>query len=369
LRIVVACVVIGLVLAWQGNVFTDTVESGEAERPVRALGDKATALVESASAGRTRELLGSLRARSEVVLAPRVSGRVIEMRVEASDRIEEGQIVTRLESKGLRTAVGEAEAAVDSAEAELRGAQEAFARVKAGFEDNVASEVRLIEAQRRRDAAAGRLEQSREALAAAETRLGYATLRSPIDGVVIDTLADPGDLAMPGQPLMTLYAPERLEAQVSVPASLVSRFTRGATFPIVIEAIGFEGAATVRTLVQQAESGTRSSLARLRLTVPDDALPGMFVRLRIETGARDALVVPNAAIGRVRQLAFVWYVDDDDTLQRRVVRTGAQHADGRVEILSGLERGDRILAEWIDDPGARSNSRDAEDDAKGSGGA
>lgn len=364
LRIAGAIVVLAAVVAWQSNLFNDKVESGTVARQPPNATHHSVARVESIPIGRTRSLLGALRARGEVRVAPRISGRVIEMPVEAGDRIQEGQIVTLLERDALQTAVGEAEAALDSAEAEFRGAEETLERVKAGFENNVASEVRLIDAQRLRDAAAGRLERSRETLAAAETRLGYATLRSPIDGVIIDTLADPGDLAMPGRPLMTLYDPERLEAQVSVPASLASRFTRGAAFPIVIEAIGFECDATVRTIVQQAESGTRSLLARLRLTAPDDALPGMFLRLSIKTAARDALVVPHDAIGHVRQLAFVWHVDDDDALRRRLVRTGAKHADGRIEILSGLERGDRVLAEWTDDPGAASNASNVDSGAK-----
>ncbi len=352
LRVLAAIAVITLVLAWQADLFADRVRPGEVERRTHRLGDRATASVEAAAVGRRRELSGSLRARTTVRLAPRVSGRVVELLAEAGERVERGQVVAQLEREALRAAVGEADAVVAAREADLRGAEEALDRIEAGFEDAVASELRLVQASSRRDAAAAALERAREALANAESRLGWTTLRSPIDGVVIDTAVDPGDLAMPGSTLLTMFDPGTLEAQVSVPASLLGRFEEGERFPVAVEAAGFEGVAVVRTRVRRTDPGTRSTLVRLRIPAPESALPGMYVRLFVETGVRDALLLPESAIGRVRQLAFVWRVTPDGVLRRRLVRTGARRPGGRIEILAGLDAGDRVLAAWTSDPGA-----------------
>lgn len=290
------------------------------------------------------------------------------MNVEAGYRVTLGQIVVRLERDALQAAVGEADAAVAIAEADLRGAEKSLERVEEGFRDNVASEVRLIEATRERDAASAALRRAKETFAKATSQLDDATLRSPIDGIVIDTMIDAGDLAMPGQPIAAMFDPDRLEAQISVPASLTGRFKEGSTFPIIIEALGFEADATVRVLVQRSDPRTRSSLVRMRMPAVEGAMPGMFVRLFIETGTRDALTIPRSAIGRVRQLTFVWRATDDDVLKRRLVRIGSELPDGRVEVLSGLERGDRILARWTDDPSVDSTGRSAMNRAESSDG-
>lgn len=367
-RIVGAIAIVALVLAWQANLFTKKVKSGVADRAYPSATGSELFRVESTPLGRTRELLGSLRARNEIRLAPRVSGRVLQMNVEAGYRVTRGQIVVRLERDALQAAVGEADAAVAIAEADLRGAEKSLERVEEGFRDNVASEVRLIEATRERDAAGAALRRAKETFAKATSQLDDATLRSPIDGIVIDTMIDAGDLAMPGQPIAAMFDPDRIEAQISVPASLTGRFKEGSTFPIIIEALGFEADATVRVLVQRSDPRTRSSLVRMRMPAVEGAMPGMFVRLFIETGTRDALTIPRSAIGRVRQLTFVWRATDDDVLKRRLVRIGSELPDGRVEVLSGLERGDRILARWTDDPSVDSTGRSAMNRAESSDG-
>jgi RND family efflux transporter MFP subunit len=368
LRIVGAVAIVVLVIAWQANVFTNKIDPGAVDREHPDATGRELARVESTPLGRTRELLGSLRARNQIRLAPRVSGRVLQINAEAGDRVAQDQIVVQLERGALEAALGEADAAVAIAEADLRGAEEALERVDAGFQNNVATEVRLIEATRQRDAAVAALRRAKAARAKAASQLDDATLRSPIDGIVIDTMVDAGDLAMPGQAVVAMFDPDRLEAQVSVPASLTGRFKEDATFPVIVEALDAETVATVRTLVQRSDPRTRSSLARLRITEVDGALPGMFVRLFIETGSRDALIIPRSAIGRVRQLTFVWRATDDDVLRRRLVRIGSELPDGRVEVLSGLERGDRILARWTDDPSDDSTGQSAKNRAKGSDG-
>lgn len=348
LRVVAAATVIVLVILWQAEVFTEKTAPGETERRGDELDGRETVVVESLATARERDLLGALRARTEVRVAPRIIGRIVDLPAQAGDRVRREDVLARLDREALEAGVSRTSAAAEAALSRLRGAEEALARIEAGFADDVASEIRLIEARQRRDEARARAEEARESLRQARIELDYATIRSPIDGVVIDRLAEAGDLATPGQPIVVMFDPDRLEAEVSVPSSQASRFTVGARFAVEIEALGVATTGVVRTLVPLADARTRAVLARLDLEAPPGSLPGMFVRLRLKTDERDVLAVPASAIGRVRQLDFVWIVDEDNRLRRRFVRSGDSVGEGLVEVLSGLSAGDRVAARWSD---------------------
>lgn len=361
LRVTAALVLIALVIAWQADVFTEKIRSGATDRQAANLDGRQTVLVESLSLPQTRNLLGALRSRNQVHIAPRLTGRVNDLLIEAGDSVRAGDVLVRLDEDELEAAVAQAGAAADAARARLRGAEKTFARIEAGFKDDVASEIRLIEARQVRDAAQASSDQAQEALRQARIQASYATIRSPITGIVIDTLLEEGDLALPGQPMVIMFDPDRIEAEISVPSSLASHFKVRAEFALYIEAIGVRTTGTVRTLVPRADTATRSVLARLELDAPQGSLPGMFVRLELHAEERPVLALPAYAIGSVRQLDFVWFVAEDDTLRRRFVRPGRFLGDDRVEILSGLTEGDRVLARWSHntvDFGASTDDRD-----------
>ncbi len=367
LRVIAAATVIVLVILWQAEVFTEKTAPGETERRGDELDGRETVVVESLATARERDLLGALRARTEVRVAPRIIGRIVDLPAQAGDRVRREDVLARLDRVALEAGVSRASAAAEAALSRLRGAEEALARIEAGFADDVASEIRLIEARQRRDEARARAEEARESLRQARVELDYATIRSPIDGVVIDRLAEAGDLATPGQPIVVMFDPDRLEAEVSVPSSQASRFEVGARFAVEIEALGVATTGVVRTLVPLADARTRAVLTRLDLEAPPGSLPGMFIRLRLKTDERNVLAVPASAIGRVRQLDFVWIVDEDNRLRRRFVRSGDSVGEGLVEVLSGLSAGDRVAARWSDPVDVRDASGRERGDA-GSGG-
>jgi len=364
LRVTAAFMLIALVIAWQADVFTEKIQPGVTERRGVNLDGHEVTFVESLSLPQKRDLLGTLRSRNQVHIAPRLTGRIDDLLIEAGDSVQSGDVLVRLESDGLEAGIAQAEAAADAAQAGLRGAEETLARIEAGFKSNVASEIRLIEAKQLRDTAQARFDQAKEALRQARIQAGYATIRSPITGIVIDTLLEEGDLALPGQPLVIMFDPNRVEAEISVPSSQASHFKVGAEFTLTIEAIGIRTTGTVRTLVPRADTATRSVLARLELDAPQGSLPGMFVRLELHAEERPVLALPASAIGSVRQLDFVWFVAGDDTLRRRFVRPGRFLGEDRVEILSGLSAGDRVLARWSHHTGHSGVPVDARDDTE-----
>ncbi|MDX1653661.1 MAG: HlyD family efflux transporter periplasmic adaptor subunit, partial [Candidatus Competibacteraceae bacterium] len=148
--------------------------------------------------------------------------------------------------------------------------------------------------------------------------------------------------AVPGQPLLRLYDPDQLRLEASVRESLASRLQRGATLTARIDALDLELPATVDEIVPTADPGSRSFLVKAALPFRADLYPGMFGRLLIPLGTVARLYVPQEAVARFGQLEFVQVPTPQGTA-RRYIRTAGPGAEGRLEVLSGLSEGERVI--------------------------
>jgi multidrug efflux pump subunit AcrA (membrane-fusion protein) len=124
--------------------------------------------------------------------------------------------------------------------------------------------------------------------------------------------------------------------------SLATLLARGQSLVARIDALNAEYPVTIEEIVPLADPGSRSFIVKASL--PDDAqlYPGMFGRLLIAHGSDERYYVPERAVERVGQLEFVNLIGDKG-VQRRFVRTGKKMQDGRLEVVSGLRPGERIV--------------------------
>ena len=181
-----------------------------------------------------------------------------------------------------------------------------------------------------------------------KSQLQYATVVSPIDGIVIDKQVEVGDMALPGAPLVTLYDPTSLQFVASVPEQLAMQMKVGQGVGVKIGALSKACQATVSEIVPQAASQSRSFEVKATGPCPTGVFSGMFGRMLITTGVTDRLLLPGSAVRRVGQLEMVEVVNADGAVERRYVRSGQTFGD-KVEILSGLRAGDRVLKSYGDD--------------------
>ena len=345
--VVVAVLVIAVVLAWQADVFERKI-AGRSLADSRPVADGVEIVtVEPRTVTTRRRFVGEVSARSAMEVAARVTGEIETVAVSAGDRVEAGETLVRLERAELAAVKRRAEASLAGAEAALAGIETRLDRVRRGFEAEVATELALIELRQARNEAAAQVDRARAAVTRADTRLAYTEITSPIKGVVIDTFQDPGDMAMPGKPLLKLFEPNDLELVIDVPASTVDRFPIGERFEAEIAPLGLRLEATVRSVVRQADSASRSVRVKLSIDPPTAALPGMFAAITLPGASRSAVMVPESSIGRVMQVQRVAVVDDEGRVQPRGVRLGA-HRDDAVEVLAGLDAGERVLQRWTD---------------------
>lgn len=303
---------------------------------------------------------GRLQALRQSTLAAQVGGNVVELAVQAGERVRAGQRIARIDERDTAAALAAADAGVAQALAAAKAATLNLDRTRDLSAQGFVSEAALDLAQSQHDAAAAGLAQARAARSQATLARGFATITAPFDAVVLATHVEAGDLAAPGRPLATVYVPGRLRAVVDVPAS-ASALARGATrvevqLPPPPGAPAAAGARWVaplaRTELPAADPVSQTVEWRLELDPAQTAGlgPGQAVTVRFAgapagaAGARP--VVPASAILRRGELTAVFAVQGERFVLR-AVRLGAAQGRDAVELLAGVKPGERIALDPV----------------------
>ena len=151
-----------------------------------------------------------------------------------------------------------------------------------------------------------------------------------------------GDLANPGQVLLTVYDPRKMRLEVPVPVRLIEKLSLNQTVDITLERPTRPFKGKVSEIVGEIDPSSRTQRVKIRIdNKKGDVLPGTFGRVWVRENPRKAVVIPAEAITMVGQLEMVKVVENDQVL-RRMVKTGPSYGK-RVEILSGLSAGETIL--------------------------
>ncbi|MHC5001586.1 MAG: efflux RND transporter periplasmic adaptor subunit [Planctomycetota bacterium] len=335
-------VVVALLMAWLVGAFRPKVGEGEAAAIERPVGSTPLVEVVARTMPRVEPAVGTVRAVHETTVASKLLARVEELPVLAGQAVGRGDLLVRLDDDELRARLEQAQAAGRAAAARRQQADSDYDRMVQAFERGAATRSELDRATTARDAAVAEYDRTQQAVTEMETMLGEATVRSPMDGVVIDKQVEVGDTVVPGQALVTLYDPTRMQLVASVRESLTERLEVGQTIGVAIEALGKTCEGTVSEIVPEAAAASRAFTVKVTGPCPAGVYSGMFGRLLIPLDDERVLLIPRAAVRQVGQLHVV-DVADGDRLRRRVVELGRAFGD-EVEVLAGLRAGERIAA-------------------------
>lgn len=288
------------------------------------------------------EAVGTLKAAQRTEISSRILAPIQEINVRAGQDVAAGEVLLKLDPREIEARLRQAQGAVTAAEAALANAQAEFARNKNLVESRAVSRSAFEKAETDRNVAQARFDQAKDALQEAEVLLSYTTITAPRAGRIVDRLAEPGDTARPGVPLLVLYDPTSLRLEVPVPESLAVQLKPGDTLTVRVDSLNREVEAVVDEIVPQAEAASRSLLVKAAVPHIEGLVEGMFGRLLVPAGQRRHLCIPTAALVRVGQLEFVDVVAEDGTLNRRMIKTGRAGFPGRIEVLSGLDAGEKV---------------------------
>jgi RND family efflux transporter MFP subunit len=253
-------------------------------------------------------------------------------------------VLAELDSRELEARVGQARQAVVAARANLALAEKDSERLQRIYraEPGAVSKAELDRVQTSLRTARAQLLGARRQEDEAKTALSYSSLEAPISGRVVERYADPGDTARQGEALLRMYDPDTLRLEASVRESVASTLTRGQGLTAKVDALDKAFEAVVDEIVPSADPGSRSFLVKVALKGSSGLYPGMFGRLLIPIGQTHKTYIPIKAVTQVGQLHFV-IVKTEQGPVRRYVRLGARAGGDRVQVISGLTAGEKIL--------------------------
>jgi RND family efflux transporter MFP subunit len=283
----------------------------------------------------------------ESTLAAQVAGRILELRVDAGDSVKAGQLLARLDDSEARNSIAGTQAQVAQAQANLDNAQAQYERAKQLVARKFMSPSSLDKAQADYQAAQAQLTAARAGVAQSSTTRGFATIAAPFGGLVSARLAQVGEMASLGRPLLTMFDPATLRVIASVPQEKLMEVRKSGQASIEFPAQGKWITATSVTVLPSADSKTH--ISQVRIELPKDVAgiyPGMFARAHFAVGQARKLLVPAAAVVRRSEVSAI-YVVQGGHVQLRQIRLGEAAPGDQIEVLAGLEAGEKIALEPV----------------------
>ncbi len=289
-------------------------------------------------------VLGVARSARSVNITSSTTELITRVMFADGQRVAGGQPLVELQAR-------EEDAAVIQAEAQVNQARREYDRYKVLVDRGVAPRVMLEQAETA-------LETARAALEAAEARRGDRLIRAPFAGVMGLTTVTAGTLINPGAVIATLDDISTVRVDFPLPERYLNKLAPGTPITATADAGGggaFQGhIALIDTRVNEQ---TRAATARAEFPNADGRIrPGMLLRVAVQQGQRQSPSAPEAAVQYEGDGAFVYRIargDNGATAQRVEVETGAVEG-GYVELLSGVQPGDRIVGSGLNriQPGA-----------------
>ena len=336
------------------------------------------------------EATGTVRSKTNSIVSSRIMGSIIAVLVHEGERVRAGQTLVEIDSRdadaqlqkaqaGMREAgdaleeiernINAAQSAKAGAEANQALAASTFNRYKALFErrsvspqefDEVQAKHRVADAEAerasrmllslaaRKNQVLAKMDQAKADVAGARISVSYARVASPIKGIVTAKHVDAGGMAAPGAPLVTIEDDSRYRLEADVEASRIGNIQTNDQVQVRIDALGgLELTGRVSEIVPTADPASRSHTVKIDLPALPSLRSGSYGRASFAAGQRQAITVPLKAVIERGQLVSVFVVDDSGTARVRLIKTGKSYGD-RVEVLTGLSEGERIVVDHIE---------------------
>jgi multidrug efflux system membrane fusion protein len=316
----------------------------------------------------TYEATGTVRARSTATLSSKLVAQVQQVTVNVGDRVREGQTLVILDARDLDAGVRRAEAARSEAQSAIPEADHGIAAAKANLDlaqstfrriDELATKksvsaqefdeasARLKAAQAAHEGARAkrtqldsRLAQVDQEIRSASISRDYSRIAAPFDGVVTAKSVDPGILAAPGVPLLTIEREGSYRLEVAVEESRLATIRPGQTVSITL--LDRTENARVSEIVPAVDAASRTYIVKIDLPPIPNLRAGVFGRACFSLAARQVVSIPAEALIERGQLQQVFVIEDAQARLRMI--TAGRRAGSRVEVLSGLTAGEKIVA-------------------------
>jgi membrane fusion protein (multidrug efflux system) len=283
----------------------------------------------------TLALVGTLAANEFIEVKSEIDGTIAEILFEEGQPVKKGDLLIRLDESKLSASLAEAEANLKLSTATFERAQEL-------------NQQKLIP-QQEFDQAASTFQANKATAELRRQLLREARIHAPFAGVAGSRTISSGQVISKNTVLTWLVDLSVIKAEFNVPERFLSEVKAGQPVQLSVAAYPkqrFKG--EVYFLAPQVDSNTRTLLMKARIPNPEHQLkPGMFANLDLTLTLRDkATVIPESALLSQGNRTSVFVIDSNSHAQMRPVKVGLR-IPNQIEILSGLEPGERVVAEGL----------------------
>ena len=275
------------------------------------------------------EAVGTVTARTASTVSSKLMGVVRTVHVREGDMVKQGDLLVTIDPRQVEAQLQQAQANMEIAGKEYRRYQQLLKEQSASQQEFDRAEARYREAQ--------------AAVDAARVSRKDAQVRAPYDGRVVTKMINPGDLASPGTPFVTIEQEGLFCTDLVVPERYIQAIKLGLEVNVMVPAMENEKySGQVGRIVPLADARSRSFQIKVGMPEGPDFKSGMFARVFLPVGGTGILLIPQSAIVVQGQLTGVFVVDKEMIARLRLIRTGKVFGD-QVEVLSGLEDGQQYV--------------------------
>lgn len=282
-----------------------------------------------------RVLDGKVEAVHEATVSAQTSGRVVELNYDVDDYVEKDAVLLQFRDKEQRARYNAARAQYEEAQAE-------FQRVKDIYEKRLVAKAAL-------DKAEARLKSTRAAFEQATEELENTRVRAPYSGIVVRRHVEVGELASVGQPLFTGISLEALRVSVAIPQDMIRVVRERQRARVLLDSNGTTSVPGESLRISPyADPQSHTFNVRVNLPEGDHGIyPGMFVKVAFVVDETERLLVPAGAIVHRSEVTGAYVIGAQDRLQLRQLRIGERFEDGMVEVLAGLQAGEKVALDPV----------------------
>lgn len=294
------------------------------------------------------ETPGLVVSEDQVQVASRLMGYIREIKVEEGQAVKAGQLLFVVDPADIQGQMNQARAGLAQAEAALADAKLDYERFGALYKDEAIPKMQWDKIRLQYQIAQQQVAAARAGFGLASNQMRYASVVAPINGVVTQKMANAGDLAAPGRPVLVIEGLKKLQVRTQVSSDVYARIKPGEKVSIVQDGettrAPIEG--RIAQMVPAADPASHSHRVKIDLPADSGLSSGSFVRVGFAVGSREGIRVPATAMAERAGITGVFVVDAQGIARYRMVRPGATEQD-MVEIQSGLNAGDKVVVSQV----------------------
>ena len=293
---------------------------------------------------------GEIEAVQTANISTRVMGRITNIFVKPGDKVDKGQLLASVWDEDIKAKRAQADAMIAEAEGAYASAQKDYDRFNNLYQQQSATAKELDNVTLQYNSAKARVAAAKQMRSEVNANLSYSSLKAPFSGVVTQKLAEAGNIANPGMPILTIEQNGIFQVSAFISESDIKNILLGDVTNIQIKSTGksFHGKIIQINPSSQFTGGQYIVKISIPVSAKKDVYAGMFANISIpikDTAyvKNEVELVPMAAILNRDELTGIYTLSTNNTAMLRWIRLGKTYGD-KVEVISGLSKDEKFIS-------------------------